>query len=68
MKRIFQANDIIEASIVKGLLESRGISAHVSGFYLQGAIGEIPPTGNTAIWAGDDDCAKAQRIIEEYQD
>ena len=68
MKRVFQATDIIEASIVKGLLESNGVFAHVSGFYLQGGIGELPPTGNTAIWVEDDDYVKAQRIIEEYQD
>ncbi len=67
MKRVFQATDIIEASIVKGLLESNGVSAHISGYYLQGAIGEIPPTGNTAIWVEDSFHAKAQLIVEEYQ-
>jgi len=41
MKLIYKAGDITEAHIVKGLLESNGIPAHVGGFYLQGAIGDL---------------------------
>lgn len=44
MKIVYRAGDITEAEIVKGMLLSNNIEAHVSGYYLQGGIGEMAPT------------------------
>lgn len=67
MQCIYHATDILEANIVKGLLEQQRITAHISGFYLQGGVGEIPASGNTSIWVEDDDAAQARSIIEAYE-
>ncbi|MCI0653302.1 MAG: DUF2007 domain-containing protein [Methylococcaceae bacterium] len=67
MQRIYDASDIIEASIVKGLLEQCGIEVYISGFYLQGGIGEFPVDGNTAIWVADDQVAAARELVRQYE-
>ena len=41
---IYQANDAIEANLVKGLLVGEGIDTHLQGEHLAGAMGELPPT------------------------
>jgi len=45
MKIAYQAENIIDANLVKNALESVGIRAFVSGHYLTGAAGELPPLG-----------------------
>lgn len=67
MQQVYQAQDIIEAGIVKGMLEHHGIDCHVAGFYLQGGIGEIPVSGNNAVWVQDSDLEKARTVIEQYR-
>ncbi|MGH8556447.1 MAG: DUF2007 domain-containing protein [Methylococcales bacterium] len=67
MQRVYAASDIIEASIVKGLLEQCGIEVYGSGFYLSGGIGEIPVNGNTDIWVADDHVAQARELIRQYE-
>ena len=67
MKLLYKAGDITEAHIVKGLLESNDVEAHVGGYYLQGGIGEIAATDFATIHVADDDYEKARKIISEYE-
>ena len=67
MKIIFKANDILEAHIVAGMLQSYGIEAHVGGHYLQGAAGDVAPLGIANILVQDDDIEQAERIVSQYQ-
>lgn len=64
---IYNASDLIEANIVKGLLEQQHIEVYVSGFYLQGGVGEIPPADNTSIWVNDNDAKRAGEIVQAYE-
>ncbi|MFT4925381.1 MAG: hypothetical protein ACI8WB_001474 [Phenylobacterium sp.] len=41
---IFKAGNIIEANVVKGLLQGEGIDVQLKGEHLMGALGELPPT------------------------
>jgi ligand-binding sensor protein len=66
MKIVYRAADIIEAEIVKGMLIAGDIDAHVSGFYLQGGIGEIAPTDLANVLVADDDYAHAEELVREY--
>ncbi len=66
MQQIFEANDILEASIVKGLLEQCGIKTALNGYYLQGGIGELPLSGLASLWVEDEDAIAARRIVEDY--
>jgi hypothetical protein len=67
MKIIYRAGDITEAEIVKGKLLSNDIEAHVSGFYLQGGIGEMAPTDLAKVHVPDDDYERAKELVREYE-
>ncbi len=67
MKKIYNAQDINEANILKGLLEANNIHATVDGFYLQGGIGELAPTGFSAISVENTDEKAALELIKEYE-
>ena len=67
MRIIYRAGDITEAEIVKGLLLSNDIEAHVSGYYLQGGIGEMAPTDLAKVHVPDEDYERARELILEYE-
>ena len=67
MKIVYRAADITEAEIVKGMLLSKDIEANVSGFYLQGGIGEMAPTDLAKVHVPDEDYERAREIISEYE-
>jgi hypothetical protein len=67
MKIIYRAGDITEAEIVKGMLLANDIEAHVSGFYLQGGIGEMAPTDLAKVHVPDDDYEHAKELVREYE-
>jgi len=68
MQPIYTAKDILEAHILKGYLEQRGIEVHVSGFYLQGGIGELPVSNTVQLWVAEGDAAAARAALDEYED
>jgi hypothetical protein len=39
---VYEAENIIDANLLKNALEAEGIQAFVSGQYLTGAAGELP--------------------------
>lgn len=67
MEIIYQARDIIEAQLVAGLLESKGIEANVNGTYLQGGIGELAPMGFATVSVEDDKIKAARLVIDDYE-
>ena len=67
MKIVYRAGDITEAEIIKGMLLSYDIEAHVSGYYLQGGIGEISPLDLAKVHVADEDYEKAKEILREYE-
>ena len=42
MKKLYVANDLIEARLLDGILHSRGIGSVVKNESLQGGLGELP--------------------------
>lgn len=66
MVKVYSAANIIEAHIVKGLLESNGIDAYVDGYYLHGGIGELAAMDFVSVSVDDKDEQKARDIIDEY--
>ncbi len=67
MQIVYKAQDISEAHIIAGMLQSNGIEAHVGGYYLQGALGEIGVSGFANVHVGDADVPLARSIIGEYE-
>lgn len=68
MQTIYRAADIIEAHIVRGMLEAEGIEAEVAGFYQQGAVGQLAPQDFARVMLVDErDAARAEQVIAEYE-
>lgn len=67
MLRIFSGHTILETHIVAGLLESHGIHTHVSGHYLQGAVGELPATDFAHVLVDEAQEKAALEIIKSYE-
>ncbi|MFN2361413.1 MAG: DUF2007 domain-containing protein [Marinobacter sp.] len=67
MQIAYRARDLAEAHIIAGMLQSRGIEAHVGGHYLQGAMGEIGAAGFTNVHVEDEDYSLARKLVAEYE-
>ena len=64
MKIVYQAENIIDANLVKNALEHEGIAAFVSGQYLTGAAGELPVTALVNVMVAAVDWVRARTIAE----
>ena len=66
MKIVYRAENIIDANLVKNALEHDNIPAFVSGQYLTGAMGELPPMSLVNVMVSEIDweqaCVIAQRV------
>lgn len=68
MLTVLHALNSIEANLVKGLLESEGITSHIHGEFLQGGVGELPADNLIRVVVNDSDYEKARAIIEDWRE
>jgi Putative prokaryotic signal transducing protein len=61
---VYEAENIIDANLVKNALEHEGIVAFVSGHYLTGAAGELPPMALVKVMVSVIDWPRARAIAE----
>ena len=64
---IYEAENLLDGHLVKGLLEQRGIPAFVSGQYLTGALGELPVAGIVTVYVADEHEAAANDVVAELE-
>jgi len=64
VKIVYRAENIIDANLVKGVLEQAGIRAFVAGEYLTGAVGELPARDFVTVMVAESDLAQAAPIVE----
>lgn len=67
MQEIYQAENRIDAYVVKGLLEQHGIQAYVLGGDLPGGAGELPAFGLVRIAVDALDVLRAQQLLKAYE-
>ncbi len=63
---VYTAAGIMDAHLIRGLLESEGVHAEVFGADLQGAIGELPVAGLITVRVSEDCVERARAIIDDY--
>lgn len=63
MRVVYEAENIIDAHLVKGLLEQQGIPAFVKGEYLTGAIGDLPTMGLVAVCVPESKYPEAETVV-----
>jgi Putative prokaryotic signal transducing protein len=64
VKIVYRAENIIDANLVKNALENENIPAFVSGQYLTGAAGELPPMALVNVMVADFDWPRARAVAE----
>ncbi len=67
MKVVYKAENIIDANLVKGLLEAEGMMAFVDGQHLQGGIVELPAAGLVSVAVSESDEDAALKIVAEFE-
>ncbi len=67
MRTIYEAENIIDAMLIKHALEAAGIPAFVAGAHLTGAIGELPLSGLIRVQVPDGAGIEAQQIVAELR-
>jgi len=66
MQRIYEPQDLLEAEMLVGMLANEGITAHLLGRHLLGAIGELPLAGLLGLLVEDDEAQRASQLIAAY--
>lgn len=67
MVKVYDASNITEAHIVRGMLQANGIAAHVGGYYLQGAVGELAVQGFASVSVPAEQAGEARDLIAHYE-
>jgi hypothetical protein len=68
MRRVYTAENVFDACIVRDRLLEQDIEAVVQGELLTGAIGELPPDSRPSVWVRENaDHAAARRIIDQFE-
>ena len=65
MRCVYQAENSIDAHLVRGVLEQHGIPAYVFGDFLAGAIGELPVCGLIEVHVADARWPEADALVRE---
>lgn len=65
--KVFDAGNITEAHIVRGMLQAHAIDAYVGGYYLQGGIGELAVEGFASVLVPEEQAASARTLIDAYE-
>ena len=59
---------MVEAQLVVDELKAGGMQAHITGEYLSGAIGELPPTEVIGVWLlQEQHTDRARSIIDDFE-
>lgn len=67
MRVVYEAENVIDAHLVKGMLENEDIPAFVRGEYLAGGIGDLPVMGLVAVCVADSDEAAANQVMQRWR-
>lgn len=68
MPMIYRAANVVEAQLIVDELQACGLQSHVTGSYLSGAIGELPPEDVIGVWLEEPlHEARARTIIDEFE-
>ncbi len=65
MQIVYRAANIIDANLVKGVLEQAGVPAFVSGSYLTGGVGHLPASDLVTVMVAAIDLERARPVVAE---
>lgn len=68
-KRVYEARNLAEAELVKGLLQSANVHSIVQEGALETVFGEMVSNAETlpSVWVNESDVQNAEKIVEEFK-
>ena len=66
MRRIYEPQNLMEAELLLGMLDSEGVFARLDGRDLVGGTGEVPALGLLGLAVADDQARHARELIDAY--
>mgnify|MGYP005613289369 FL=1 len=66
MQRVYEPADLLEAELLLVMLASEGVTGHLSGRHLLGAMGELPVNGLLGLQVADEQAERARLLITAY--
>ncbi len=69
MKKVYEARDLAEAELVKGMIDSEEIEVMVQDGALQGVLGEAATNSEAlpTVWVNDEDVTRAEAIVNDFR-
>jgi hypothetical protein len=64
---LYECENLIEAHLLKGMLEQCDIDVVLQGESLTGGVGELPANGLLVLWVQADKVELARTLIAEYE-
>lgn len=65
MRKVYEADNYIDAQIARGWLEAAGLNVLLAGEHLGGAVGELPAFGLHSLWVPEAEQASAEAVLAE---
>ncbi len=65
MRVVYEPENLIDAHLVKGVLEHAGLPVYLRGEYLTGGIGELPVAGLLALCVPEICEAQAREVLAQ---
>jgi hypothetical protein len=65
MQVVYEPENLIDAHLVKGVLEQAGLPVYLRGEHLTGGIGELPVTGLLALCVPEVCEAQAREVLAQ---
>jgi len=69
LKKVYEARNLAEAELVKGLLQAEEISGSVQEGALEAVFGEMAGNAETlpSVWVNDSDFDSALTVVDDYK-
>lgn len=67
MRKVYEAENYIDAQITRGWLDAAGVDVLLAGEHLGGAMGELPAFGLHSLWVPDDQASAAEAALGELR-
>jgi hypothetical protein len=67
MRVVYEPENLIDAHLVKGVLEQAGIPVYLRGEFLVGGIGELPVSGLLALCVPEASEGEARGVLADLE-
>lgn len=64
---LYECANLIEAHLLKGMLQQCDVDVVLHGEDLAGGMGELPAAGLLVLWVNKQNLAQAKSLISEYE-